>query len=924
MKTKLPVLFIFVCQLCFLQTSFSQNVKLSGTVINSNENIPVNNAVIALLSPKDSTLLKYTRSDQSGKFLLQVPKGDYIMMTSQPYFGDLLEDITLDGDKNISSVKLISKATLLQEVIIKSGSPFRIKGDTTIYTADSFKVSANANVEELLKKLPGIQVDKDGKIKAMGENVEKVLVDGEEFFGDDPGMTIKNLRADGVKEVQVFDKKSEQSEFTGIDDGQTKKTINLKLKENAKKGYFGKVDIAAGPQEHIDNRYNTNIMFSSFKGKRKFSSFLLNGNTGQDRMSWQDEQKFGDMGDMTMMDDGGVMITRSGSQDDEPYIDPNNGFMYNVNTGLLYSNKWDEKHSLNLSPKFNQQIYDNYKTTFIKTQIGDSSLNQNATETSHANRYNFKLKGIWEFKMDSMNTLKVTANSNFYHTESNVQSNSISTGNTGTLKNTSDKDVQTKSDKAALSGNILFKHKFKKDRRTITLNADWNSLENKGSTLVQSNNQSYFNGIPSGGQILNQVKDYKTSTNNLSAGLVYTEPLSKEFSLELGYRFILNEGTNEQTTNGYSPATQKYDHLIDTLTNDFKQNIIQNIPSAKINFANKKWKLNIGAGFGFTNFQLKDLTLNKNYDRNYTNFFPNATATYTYKPNHSIRFSYNGNTTQPTINQLQPLRNNDDYYNQYIGNPNLKPSFTNSFNVSHNSYNFLKNLWGYQALNVRFTNNSITNNRVINVESGKTITQPINTDGNLSIYFYGGVGFKLKKLDINVTLQPMIAYSQFSDVINNVKSLSKAFTPTMTVYMNKTKENKYDVSVSNSYSYNSNISSQNDTKLHYFTNELSLNTTVYIQKVWSIKNDYTYYFRQKTFSTDNDISTHIWNARLQRTFKSNEFTAYVAVNDILNQNVGISRSFNGNTYREVNNDRLKRYFMIGFTWNFKNKSANAK
>lgn len=924
MKTKLPVLFIFVCQLFFLQTSFSQNVKLSGTVINSNENIPVNNAVIALLSPKDSTLLKYTRSDQSGKFLLQVPKGDYIMMTSQPYFGDLLEDITLDGDKNISSVKLISKATLLQEVIIKSGSPFRIKGDTTIYTADSFKVSANANVEELLKKLPGIQVDKDGKIKAMGENVEKVLVDGEEFFGDDPGMTIKNLRADGVKEVQVFDKKSEQSEFTGIDDGQTKKTINLKLKENAKKGYFGKVDIAAGPQEHIDNRYNTNIMFSSFKGKRKFSSFLLNGNTGQDRMSWQDEQKFGDMGDMTMMDDGGVMITRSGSQDDEPYIDPNNGFMYNVNTGLLYSNKWDEKHSLNLSPKFNQQIYDNYKTTFIKTQIGDSSLNQNATETSHANRYNFKLKGIWEFKMDSMNTLKVTANSNFYHTESNVQSNSISTGNTGTLKNTSDKDVQTKSDKAALSGNILFKHKFKKDRRTITLNADWNSLENKGSTLVQSNNQSYFNGIPSGGQILNQVKDYKTSTNNLSAGLVYTEPLSKEFSLELGYRFVLNEGTNEQTTNGYSPATQKYDHLIDTLTNDFKQNIIQNIPSAKINFANKKWKLNIGAGFGFTNFQLKDLTLNKNYDRNYTNFFPNATATYTYKPNHSIRFSYNGNTTQPTINQLQPLRNNDDYYNQYIGNPNLKPSFTNSFNVSHNSYNFLKNLWGYQALNVRFTNNSITNNRVINVESGKTITQPINTDGNLSIYFYGGVGFKLKKLDINVTLQPMIAYSQFSDVINNVKSLSKAFTPTMTVYMNKTKENKYDVSVSNSYSYNSNISSQNDTKLHYFTNELSLNTTVYIQKVWSIKNDYTYYFRQKTFSTDNDISTHIWNARLQRTFKSNEFTAYVAVNDILNQNVGISRSFNGNTYREVNNDRLKRYFMIGFTWNFKNKSANAK
>ncbi|MEO9209493.1 MAG: hypothetical protein ABI208_00255, partial [Ginsengibacter sp.] len=283
MKIKLPFLLLFLLLLFCFQNSFAQNVKLSGTIINSNENTPVSNAVVALLSPKDSVLIKFTRTNPSGKFVLEVPKGNYIMMTSQPYFADLLDNITLEGNRDFPSMKLISKSTLLQEVIIKTGTPFRIKGDTTIYTADSFKVSANANVEELLKKLPGIQVDKDGKIKAMGENVEKVLVDGEEFFGDDPGMTIKNLRADGVKEVQVFDKKSEQSEFTGIDDGNTKKTINLKLKEDAKKGYFGKFDIAGGPEKHIDNRYNTNLMFSSFKGKRKFSTFLLTGNTGQDR-----------------------------------------------------------------------------------------------------------------------------------------------------------------------------------------------------------------------------------------------------------------------------------------------------------------------------------------------------------------------------------------------------------------------------------------------------------------------------------------------------------------------------------------------------------------------------------------------------------------------------------------------------------------
>ena len=139
--------------------------------------------------------------------------------------------------------------------------------------------------------------------------------------------------------------------------------------------------------------------------------------------------------------------------------------------------------------------------------------------------------------------------------------------------------------------------------------------------------------------------------------------------------------------------------------------------------------------FGFTNFDLKDLTFNKDYIRNYVNFYPAANLTYTYKANRNIRFNYNGNTTQPTINQLQPLRNNNDYFNQYIGNPNLKPSFTNSFNISHNSYNFIKDIFTYQSLNVRVTGNSITNNRIINIDSGKTVSQPINTNGNISVEF---------------------------------------------------------------------------------------------------------------------------------------------------------------------------------------------
>ncbi len=911
----------------FSSFSLAQSAKVSGSVSDPNENRPVQNAVIALLTPKDSILYKFTRSNTEGKFILKdIRPGKYILMCSHPYFAEVLDEIEIKGDTVLPVLALISKSKLLQEIIVKTGSPIKIRGDTTVYTADSFKVSANANVEELLKKLPGIQVDKDGKIKAMGETVEKVLVDGEEFFGDDPGMAVKNLRADAVKEVQVFNKKSDQSVFTGIDDGKTQKTINLALKEDKKRGYFGKIDVAAGSQQHIQNRYNDNLLFSSFKGKRKFSGFLLNGNTGQDRISWQDEQKYGgDDMSMTISDDGDIMFNYTGgSSDDEPYVDSQNGFLTNVNAGAQYSNKWNDKHTINFSPKYNKQDYINHKKSFNQTQIGDSVLIENANNVSNVRRNNIKLRGIYDVKLDSLNSLKLTTNSNFYHTESSDQRMVKNTGNTGTLKNTSDRLLQTNSDKNAFSGSLLLKHKFKKLRRTFSIGADWNTLNTQGKDYLVSVNQSYFNGIPSNRQNVDQMKDFNTDKKNLSAKIIYTEPLSKKYSLELGYQLAFNNGNNNQVSYSFSQASGKYDRMIDSLSNQFKQNIIQNIPSAKINYSDKKLKINAGSGFGVTHFELRDITFNKNYTRNYINFFPSGNLNYTYKSNHNIRINYNGNTRQPAISQLQPLRNNNDNFNQYIGNPDLKPSFTNSFNLSHSAYNFLKDISFYQSVNLRVTKNSITNNRTINLDSGKTISQPINTNGNYSINFYGGGSIKIKKIDTRIGLNPSINYDRYVEVINGKQSFSKTFSPRISLYLSKSKEKKYDISLREDYSYSSNTTAQNNIKTHYNTNTLSVYGTFYIKKVWSIISDYQYYYRQKISSFNADLNNHILNGRLQRTFKNNEFTAYITVRDILNQNIGIDRNFRGNTYSETSNDRLKRYFLVGFTWDFKNKSSSPK
>lgn len=910
-------------------TAKAQNI--TGKLHDETENKNVPYAVVAVLKPVDSILVKFSRTNSDGNFeLTNIPPGKYILMITHPRYADYVDDVTITNDGlQLNKVNFIPRSKLLQEVFIRNGGSIKIKGDTISYMADSFKVSANANVEELLKKLPGIQVDKNGEIKAMGEKVEKVLVDGEEFFGDDPGMAVKNLRADAVKEVQVFDKKSEQAEFTGIDDGQTKKTINLKLKEDKKKGYFGKVDVAGGPQKSIDNRYNTNLMFNAFKGKRKISAFILNGNTGQDGLSWQDSEKYGSERDdvSVSMDDEGVTMWQwsGGSSDDEPWINTENGFIINNNAGLHYSNKWNDKITLTLSPKYNRQQYNNLQTTYNQRRTApDTLLNYYETKNQDINRRNFKNSLTYDMKFDSSNSMKITLKANFYHTESaEVTEGETKNDASKALINTILNDERKEIDKNALTASIIFRHKFKKQRRTFALNTDYNRLKTDANNFLKSDNEYYSGGTLDSSIIKDQMFDIAKLTNKLTTKATYTEPLGKKFSMELGYEFSYSSGSNDRTTYNYSAVSGKYDQVVDTLSNNFDQLITVNKPSLKISYNFKKIKFSFGSGFGITAFDFKDLTMSKEYKRNYTNAFPAANINYTYKPNHNLNFSYNGNTAQPSLNQLQPLRNNDDNNNQYIGNPDLKQSFTHSFNLRHNSYNFIKDMWMYQSINVRSTMNSIKNNYIINSSTGKSIIQPINTNGDLSMNFWGGIGMKIKKLGMNVNFGPNFNYNRYAEVLNGVTSFSKTFNGGINFWMNKSKDKKYDISFSNDFNYNTNRTTLNPVVNNFFTNTITLNTTVYYKKVWSITSDYNFFARQKTVQFQDNLTNHIWNARLQKTFKDNEFTAYVLVRDILNQNIGIERNFSGFNTTEVTNQRLKRYFMVGFAWDFKNAGSKA-
>ncbi|MEL1241499.1 outer membrane beta-barrel protein [Flavobacterium flavipallidum] len=913
----------------FSFSAFSQKVTISGLITDSKNKTPVHNSVVALLTPIDSVLYKFTRSDKHGKFnFKEVKSGNYILMTSHNQYADYVDAVIVNGvDLQLGNIALKSKIELLREVVIKTGS-IRIKGDTTSYRASDFKVDANANVEELLKKLPGIQVDRNGVIKAMGETVQKVLVDGEEFFGDDPGMAVKNLRADAVKEVQVFNKKSEQAEFTGIDDGKTQKTINLKLKEDKKKGYFGKIDGANQPFTDADSRYNSNLMFSSFKGKRKLSAFLLNGNTGQDGLSWEDSEKFGARDgniSMNMDDDGNVSYEWvGGSNDGEPYVNTQNGFIKNTNAGIQYTNKWNEKQNLNVSPKFNQQIYTNNNRRFSQTQVGDTFLNDESSTETNVNRRNFKLNAIYDVKLDSVNSIKFSAKTNFYQTQSDEFTNRKTTGEADILKNKQQRTFITDSDKSSLSAGLLFKHKFAKARRTFTFSSSWSRLSTNSNNILKSSNESYVNGNFDSKVDVNQNKIGDRANQNLTASVSYSEPLAKQLALQFSYQLTYDKGKNNYFTYDYSEDTDKYDVLVTSLSNQFEQAVVTQRPNVRLSYNAKKITYSVGGGFGFTTFDLQDLSLNKEYKRNYTNFFPSANFSYKYKSNSNLRFDYQGSTRQPSLEQLQPLRNNQDFFNQTLGNPDLKQSFTNRININQNSYDMLTERQMYQGLSFSTTSNQIIYSSTIDTETAKTVSKPINTNGNFSANYYFGYGFKIKKIDLFADFRPNINFNKSVLSINDKMGDAKNLNTGLSVSLYKYKQKKYDISLSNRFSYNRNSTTQNSEVKSFNTNELNFNLGVYFTEKWKFSTDYNLNTRQKTIDFQDNLTNQLWNARLERRFKKDEFTGYIMIRDILNQNIGIQRNAYSNTISQEQNDRLKRYVMIGFTWNFKNGGETKK
>ncbi|HXR84638.1 MAG TPA: outer membrane beta-barrel protein [Hanamia sp.] len=915
------ILFLIVLYL-FPQIVFCQTAGIKGKLADSTATENPVNAVVAILNQKDSTLVTFSRSDKNGNFQIShLDSGHYVILISYPKYGDFVDHIQLKKNENLDlkTIYLTQKAKLLQEIVIKQAA-MRLKGDTTEYNADSYEVKPNATVEDLLKQLPGIQVDKDGKITAQGQQIQKVLVDGDEFFSDDPTIATRNLRADAVSKVQVFDKKSDQAEFTGIDDGNTTKTLNLKLKDNAKHGYFGKVSASA-----LDKYYNGQALINAFKGKRKLAAFVIGSSTDATGLNWQDSQNYGFQSDnIQVMEGGGIMITSNSSDDLGTQNYYGQGLPESVKAGLHFSNKWgtNDKYNLGGNYLFNKLAVRSSGNTYTQNILADSVYYNRQSADNHTDKLRHTLSGTADIQIDSSSSVRITANGFVGTTQSssNFQSQSLSEENNPV--NSSVRKTSSNGNNSALNANALWRKKFKKKGRTLSVNFEERyNLSNSNGFL---NNISDFYDIA--GNIIkkdstdqNKINDNESNVTGVRA--TYTEPLSKKSFLEFNYSFYNNSSTQKRFSYD-KDLGGKYSDLVDSLSNDFRY--IYNTHSGGLNyrFNDKKINFSFGGNIANTAFQQTDLVKDTTRKYNYYNLAPQANFNYKFNPYSGIRFNYNGNTQQPTIDQLQPLKNNDDPLNIIVGNPSLKQKFQNRFNLSYNNYKVLSERSIYIGTYFTSTHNDISSTYTID-SFGKRTTKYINVNGNFSGNLYGGYYIKIPKTKFRTYLRPSLYISHNNNFINGLENLTKSFNASSSIGLGYYKEEKYNFDASFTPSYSQSKSSISTVaSTHYWTYNYSFNGSIYPVKKLEIGTDIDFNFRQKLNQFDKNNDVIVWNAFIEKKFlKKDALTIRASINDILNQNKGYDRTIQPFSIVEKHYLTFQRYGLITVTWNFNNKGG---
>ncbi|HEY4154871.1 MAG TPA: outer membrane beta-barrel protein, partial [Puia sp.] len=832
--------------------------------------------------------------------------------------------------------RLQRASDLLDEVIVER-PPIEVKEDTVEYNASAFKVKPNAYAEDILKKLPGVQVDKDGNVTAQGEQVQKVYVDGKEFFGTDPKLATKNITADMIESVQVFDDMSDQAKFTKIDDGSRQKALNIKLKKDKRTGYFGRASMGYGS----DNRYAGTLSFNRFREDQRISVIGGSNNVNQQNFNFSDivtsmggfgARNAGGGGGGGRGGGGGYRGGNAGLSTSLGTGSSATGITQSTSGGINYNNKFGDKFQLAASYFFSNSNRELDQSSFQQSFFpGDSASNQNSQSTSNNINQNHRFTARMEYTIDSSTSLLLIPSLTLQHSQSSsedsssteaIKGNNQYTAITGFTQNTNLRDG------LSFNNNLLFRKRFKLPGRTITIGINTSVNNSNGNGTNFAPLEFYApNGTPDSLFMQNIHNTQKTSSQNNVLSLSYTEPLGVGKLLEFNYAYTNNNNISDRRAMNYDSTSEKYDQVNLLQTNYFKNGFIANRFGLNFRMAKEKFNLQIGSGVQFSSLSSRSLraATGKDSTVNYSfiNVIPTLFFNYKFSRTKNLRISYRGHTNQPNITQLQNVPDVTNPLQIKTGNPDLKNEFENNMNIRYNSFN--PSTYKFFSVNLVLDNtmNNIVN-RIDSIGHGVQLITPINLNGTFSgnSFVTFGIPLRGRMKGSNLNFNNSIAYARNPSMLYNQINVSTTWVVTQTAGINLVFNDKLNLGLNGSVSYNqAAYSVQKNLNEEYFSQNYSADISYSFIKDWVFYTDYSQYIISGRAAGYNQ-TIPLWNASIAREiFKKRNGEIKVSVNDLLDQNKSITRTVGDNYLTDTRSNVVKRYFMLSFLYNL-NRSGN--
>jgi hypothetical protein len=908
--SKLAFGFILTILLSISYASKAQNITIEGTVMDSTIKKPLNYATISLANAKDSSLISFTRANDAGFFQIKnVTAGKYLISIS--YVGYQFTWLAVKAGTtqvlSLGNIYLQNTATMSAVTVTARRPPVVINGDSIEFNSENFKTQPNAVVEDMLKKMPGIEVDKSGGITVNGKSVSKVYVNGKEFFTGDPKMATRNLAADAVDKIQIYDKKSDQAMFTGIDDGNEETAINIKTKKDRKQSTFGKVGSGFGTPGRFDGQGNVNRI----NNDEQYSVIATANNVNKQNFSMGDIANFSAGGGGR--GGGGITINFSGG---DGGTDANSrGIAETYSLGGNYSNLLNDK-KMDFNANANGSDVSRYNTSnsFTQNLIPGNNFNRTSNSVSDSRNQQQRFNATIDNKVSETFSYKFTPSVSVQHNTSNSESSTSTFLPDGTPTNGTLTKASSVSDATNIANTLLLRKRFAKKGRTIssTITQGYNESLANGS---QFTDQLFYNfGVLTKDSILDQQNKRKNLSQSYSANVVYTEPISKKSLLEFNVYLNKNNSSTSRKVFDRNLGNNQYDLLNNRLTNEFSSEYTY--AGGGMNYRLNQKKYNFSTGFSLQDAMLNGIntSVNTKIKQEFKDVLPSATFQYNFSQTQNFNFNYRTSTNQPSLTQLQPVLDQSNINNQVIGNPNLKRTYNHNINLRFFSTKILAQRNFFALLNAQVANNSIVNYDSI-LPTRQTLSKPVNVNGVYRINGSVNYGFGVKKLYSRFNFGLNGGYNNNVNYVNGtlnttiIKSIGPSFNYTYSL------DEIMDLNISARHNYNI-TNNQVNTALNtnYVSRIYTADLTNYLPWGFVLNQSMNYTINEGRAPGFN-TAVPIWNASLSKFFLKNKRAELkLSAFDLLNKNIGISRNVTQNQIVDQSYNVINQYFLIGFTY----------